>query len=174
MFAPTLKDENTHGLSDHIAQICNLIIENDLRDFILVGHSYGGMIITGVANKMADKIVLLVYLDAALPNPGQSLFDILILANFAPVEVVRDTPKAYIEKLQFDPQKTKSLPKAFIFCTKSEYASVISSDLIREKIAENKGKWEWLELPTSHIPQCTMPDKLSELLLKLGKAHQKS
>ena len=56
VFAPTLKDEHSCHLTDHIGQICTLIAENDLRDVILVGHSYGGMVITGVAAKMADRI----------------------------------------------------------------------------------------------------------------------
>ena len=72
IFAPTLKDEYTCNLTDHIEQICELMVENDLRDVILVGHSYGGVIITGVAARMPERIRRLVYLDAALPDPGQS------------------------------------------------------------------------------------------------------
>jgi pimeloyl-ACP methyl ester carboxylesterase len=56
VFAPTLEDERTTDLTGHIEQICTLIAENDLKDVILVGHSYGGMIITGVAARMPDRI----------------------------------------------------------------------------------------------------------------------
>jgi pimeloyl-ACP methyl ester carboxylesterase len=49
---------------------------DDLRDVILVGHSYGGMVITGVADRSADRIGRLVYLDAANPANGQSLVDV--------------------------------------------------------------------------------------------------
>jgi pimeloyl-ACP methyl ester carboxylesterase len=48
----------------------------DLHDVILVGHSYGGMVITGVADRVADRIGRLVYLDAANPVNGQSLVDV--------------------------------------------------------------------------------------------------
>ena len=48
----------------------------DLHDVILVGHSYGGMVITGVADRAADRIGRLVYLDAANPVNGQSLVDV--------------------------------------------------------------------------------------------------
>jgi len=48
----------------------------DLRDVILVGHSYGGMVITGVADRAADRIGRLVFLDAANPGNGQSLEDV--------------------------------------------------------------------------------------------------
>ncbi|MGA9085606.1 MAG: alpha/beta fold hydrolase [Methanoregula sp.] len=54
-FAPTLADEHTHNLTDHSEQVCTLIETQDLRDLILVGHSYGGMVITGVADRMAGE-----------------------------------------------------------------------------------------------------------------------
>ena len=62
-------------LSTHITDIVNTLIYEDLHDVILVGHSYGGMVITGVADRQADRIRELVYLDAAHPADGQSLVD---------------------------------------------------------------------------------------------------
>jgi pimeloyl-ACP methyl ester carboxylesterase len=62
-------------LSTHINDIVNTLIYEDLRDVILVGHSYGGMVITGVADRAADRIRELVYLDAAHPGDGHSLVD---------------------------------------------------------------------------------------------------
>ena len=47
--APGLPDEHTHTLNDHIDSVCSLILTSDLHTVILVGHSYGGMVITGVA-----------------------------------------------------------------------------------------------------------------------------
>jgi pimeloyl-ACP methyl ester carboxylesterase len=74
-------------LGTHIADVIGLIEAEDLRDFVLVGHSYGGMIVTGVADRMADRIAALVYLDAFLPADGQSVFDLIggerTLANLA-------------------------------------------------------------------------------------------
>ena len=85
VFAPTLKGEHQTNLTGHIEQISTLITENELKDVILVGHSYGGMIITGVAAKMPDRIGRLVYVDAALPDPGQSLFDIIVSGGRDPL-----------------------------------------------------------------------------------------
>jgi pimeloyl-ACP methyl ester carboxylesterase len=62
-------------LSTHITDIVNTLVYEDLRDVILVGHSYGGMVITGVADRASDRIRELVYLDAAHPADGQSLVD---------------------------------------------------------------------------------------------------
>jgi pimeloyl-ACP methyl ester carboxylesterase len=60
----------------HIRDIVAVLHYEDLRDVILVGHSYGGMVITGVADRAADRIGRLVYLDAATPVNGQSLVDV--------------------------------------------------------------------------------------------------
>lgn len=89
VFTPTLtgQGERTHllagsvNLSLHIADILNVIHYEDLRDVVLAGHSYGGMVITGVGDRVADRIAALVYLDAFLPEDGQSLFDINIAKN---------------------------------------------------------------------------------------------
>jgi len=77
-YALTLGDEKISNLTDHITQICSLVHEHDLDTIILVGHSYGGMIITGVAARMPEKISHLVYIDAAYPESGQSLYDMML------------------------------------------------------------------------------------------------
>ncbi|QGF24707.1 alpha/beta fold hydrolase [Raineyella fluvialis] len=61
------------GLDTHIQDVTDLIEENDLRQVILVGHSYSGMVITGVADSLPDRIARLVYLDAVVPRDGQSM-----------------------------------------------------------------------------------------------------
>ena len=63
-------------LSTHIQDVVNVFEYEDITDAILVGHSYGGMVITGVSGRVADRIRTLVYLDAFLPANGQSLWDI--------------------------------------------------------------------------------------------------
>jgi pimeloyl-ACP methyl ester carboxylesterase len=60
----------------HITDITAVLHYEDLRDVILVGHSYGGMVITGVADRASDRVGRLVYLDAANPVNGQSLKDV--------------------------------------------------------------------------------------------------
>ncbi|MEV5652895.1 alpha/beta hydrolase [Nocardia sp. NPDC052254] len=64
------------GLETHIRDIAGLIEHEDLRDVVLVGHSYGGMVITGAADRVVERIGGLVYLDAANPVNGQSLVDV--------------------------------------------------------------------------------------------------
>lgn len=62
-------------LKTHIEDVVNLLFMEDLRDVIIVGHSYGGMVITGVADRSSDRVAHRVYLDAAYPENGQSLVD---------------------------------------------------------------------------------------------------
>ena len=64
------------GLSTHIEDITRLLTWENLTDVILVGHSYGGMVITGVGGRVPERLAHLVYLDAFWPDPGQSAFDI--------------------------------------------------------------------------------------------------
>jgi pimeloyl-ACP methyl ester carboxylesterase len=64
------------NLSTHVQDVTNTLWYEDLTDVILVGHSYGGMVVTGVADKMPERIQHLVLLDAFNPANGQSLRDI--------------------------------------------------------------------------------------------------
>jgi pimeloyl-ACP methyl ester carboxylesterase len=84
VYAPTLTGvgERSHlvgphvDLDLHITDVVNVLHYEDLQDVILVGHSYGGMVITGTADRAADRVGKLVYLDAANPRHDQSLVDV--------------------------------------------------------------------------------------------------
>jgi len=56
--------------------LVNVIKSKDLRDVVLLGHSYGGMVATGVADRARDRVSQLIYLDAFVPEDGQSLLDL--------------------------------------------------------------------------------------------------
>lgn len=92
VYTPTLTGlgERAHladrqiNLSTHIQDIVATILTEDLKHVILCGHSYGGMVITGVAGQIAERIRTLVYLDAAVPEDGQSIVDL-----FAPERTLR-------------------------------------------------------------------------------------
>src|SRR6476620_7093518 len=81
VFAPTLSGvgERSHLASEtitlqtHIDDIVNEMKWKDLDRVVLVGHSYGGMVITGVAERMHDRIAAIAYLDAFIPADGQSM-----------------------------------------------------------------------------------------------------
>jgi pimeloyl-ACP methyl ester carboxylesterase len=68
-------DPKTVGLQDAIKSIVDYLAEKNLRDVILLGHGYGGMMITGVADRIPERIRRLVYWNAFVPNNGQSVND---------------------------------------------------------------------------------------------------
>jgi pimeloyl-ACP methyl ester carboxylesterase len=63
------------GLDTHIADVAGVIEAEDLSQVVLVGHSYAGMVVTGVADRAAHRVARLVYLDAVVPRDGQCLYD---------------------------------------------------------------------------------------------------
>lgn len=96
VFTPTLTGlgDRSHLLSGqisvetHVQDLANMITFAGLTDVILVGHSYGGMPVTGVADRMPGAIKQIVYLDALIPENGESVFDIL------PPDITADMSKA--------------------------------------------------------------------------------
>jgi pimeloyl-ACP methyl ester carboxylesterase len=99
VFTPTLTGlgESSHlnsaaiDLSTHIADIVNLIKWEELSDVVLCGHSYAGCVITGVADKIPDRIRALVFLDAFMLENGESLMDTV---PWEVAEALRDLAKA--------------------------------------------------------------------------------
>lgn len=83
VYTPTLTGlgERSHlvsaetDLDTHIEDVVSLMFYEDVTDAILVGHSYGGMVITGTADRACDRVRRLVYLDAAIPAAGEALLD---------------------------------------------------------------------------------------------------
>lgn len=60
------------GLQTHVEDVCARIEMEDLRDVIVVGHAYGGAVVTGVGDRLSARIARVVYLDAAAPGHGQA------------------------------------------------------------------------------------------------------
>jgi pimeloyl-ACP methyl ester carboxylesterase len=80
VYRPTLtgQGEKVHlanpeiNLTTHVTDVVNVILWEDLHNVVLVGHSYGGMVITGVMDRVPDRIKHVIYLDAAAPEDGES------------------------------------------------------------------------------------------------------
>ncbi len=111
VFTPTLTGlgERTHlgrdiGLADHIADVMAVLEFEALRDVVLCGHSYGGMVVTGVADRVADCIRQLVYLDALVPTHGQAVLDLV------PDEFAQELQRS----AQGEPDQRMPLPQALL------------------------------------------------------------
>jgi pimeloyl-ACP methyl ester carboxylesterase len=83
VFAPSLTGygDKAHllgpdvGLDTHVDDVVGLIEEHDLTDVVLVGHSYAGLVVSSAANRVPNRIAHLVYLDAMVPQDGESAVD---------------------------------------------------------------------------------------------------
>jgi len=189
LLAPTI------SLQTHIADVANVIEAEELHDAILVGHSYAGMVITGVADRLATRLSRLVYLDAVVPHPGESwssghsdetraqrrqaiaasgtipapdpaLFG-LAGADHAWV-ARRQTPHpggVYDEALSFDAERLAALRKTFIDCTEPALATIAVS---RVRVRSEPG-WQVAEIATGHDAMVSAPGALLDVLLRLAR-----
>jgi pimeloyl-ACP methyl ester carboxylesterase len=177
-------------LDRHIEDIAAVLWFEDLRDVILIGHSYGGMVATGVADRARDRVAALVYLDAFAPEDGESLFDLdpsraqSMLAKaeaegegwrMPPNPMPPDTPAEDREwagpRRMPQPLKTfqtklrlaggsLTLPRHYIYCTRISAGDPFGSSYERAK----RGGWGLHELDASHNPHITAPEALMEVL----------
>ena len=162
-------------LSTHIEDVVNLILFEDLRDVVLVGHSYGGMVITGVADTIPGRLEAVVYVDAFLPHAGESV------ADLAPGLVVEDTllvpswvdPSAPYPRDVPHPAATLTEPlelggdpgagvRAEYILTREQGAGEDAFDAMADR-ARSLG-WSVHVIETGHNPQRTARGELVRLL----------
>jgi len=173
------------NLSTHVNDVLGTIEYERLSDFVLVGHSYGGMVVTGVADRAADRIKSLVYLDAFVPKDGQCALDlvraemrerILALPDWRipppPPQGMTDKDEVAWIQDRRNPQPAGTFKekislkgnykgkRAYIFC------SGYSPTTFAPFAAAIKGdkSWRYHELPTHHYPQISMPRELAAIL----------
>jgi pimeloyl-ACP methyl ester carboxylesterase len=174
------------GLSTHIEDVVNTILFEDLRDIILVGHSYGGMVITGVADRVPDRIKRLVYLDALLPNDGESLNAIFggrseglkqmtkgdfivppwVKADQPPPKDVPQPLKTFNEPVSFKNEAAKKLPVTYILTVDKGKEAKDDDFFSQSQRAKERGITV-LQLPADHNPQWSAPEALVEMLISI-------
>ena len=122
VYAPTLTGlgERAHlarpeiGLSTHIEDVVNLLQYEDLSGVILVGNSSGGMVITGVADRVPERIAHIVYLDAFVPQDGQSMLDLIPPDRRPPMEtLVQSEGQGWLLPRFAPPPWEKFVPQAW-------------------------------------------------------------
>ncbi len=167
-------------LSTHIEDIVNEMIWHDLRDVVLVAHSYGGFVATGVVERAPERIASIVYLDAFIPSDGQSFEDIMggeltgplvpvpeIGGNEYPTEAERNrvaalaTPQpvgTFTERLNVTGAYLRVARKTYILATGWDGFGPIAAPL------RGDPAWQVHELPCGHDVPLLMPKELAELL----------
>jgi pimeloyl-ACP methyl ester carboxylesterase len=171
------------GLSTHIEDVVNTIRYEDLHDIILLGHSYGGMVITGVADRIPDRIRRLVYVDAFVPNDGESVMSFvggrgdwlkqMIKGDYiVPPWVKPDQPpphdepqplKTFTESLSLKNKAALKIPATYILTVDAGKEAKADDFWPQAQRAKERG-WPVLELTADHNAQWSAPEALVEML----------
>jgi pimeloyl-ACP methyl ester carboxylesterase len=137
-------------LETHIADVLGQLHMEDLTDVVLIGHSYGGMVATGVADRARDRVARLIYLDAFAPEDGQSAFDISAPENRVRMEgLVESQGSGW--RIPPNPMPPDTAPEDVAFAAPRRVHQPV--DCFRQKLAMQGGP---LTLPIDYI-YCTMP-----------------
>ena len=183
------------NLTTHISDVANLIFYEDLSDVILVGNSYAGMVISGVAARIAERLKLLVYLDAYIPEDGQSEADLWPAEIAAARQVdaathggstqppppgifgvtdpaladwmkARMTPHPWATYIEPAPaDNAESAALPRIFIHCTGNPPT-TPDLFSTSAAKARSKgWQVIELAAGHAAMLTAPHEVSEILL---------
>ena len=181
-------------LETHIRDILGVIEFEDLREVVLLGHSYGGMVATGVTDRARDRIGQLIYLDAFVPMDGQCLLDFLPGSErrrmddgarsgdgwrVPPNPTPQDTSPEDVEWLSprrvpmpikcFETKLSLEhgelkLPRSYVYATRAAPLDVFGRFARRAK--DERG-WRYFEIDASHSPHVTAPDALMNILRKI-------
>jgi len=170
------------GLATHIDDVVNTLVWENLREVVLVGHSYGGMVITGVADRVPDRIARLIYLDAFLPDSGESVFSLMDSAGVAFFQantregfimppwvtdvqaVPRDVPQpvhTFTDTLRLTNPSGRRVPATYIL-TVDPGATTDTFQRYADR-ATARG-WRVVRMEADHIPERSAPLSLVALL----------
>jgi pimeloyl-ACP methyl ester carboxylesterase len=177
-------------LDTHIADILGVLKFEDLNDVVLIGHSYGGMVATGVADRSEGRVTKLIYLDAFAPRDGQSLFDLVgpeielrmrqgasqagdgwkvppnpMPPDTPPEYVAWATPRRLSQPVKTFEQKLRLSSRApprrgYIYCLRLPPYDFFGPFAKRAK-AEG---WLYADMDASHNPHVTAPHALRDVL----------
>lgn len=170
------------NLTTHINDILNLFKYENLHNVILVGHSYGGMVISGVAEQAPDRIKELIYLDAFVPENGESIQtmagttwgqivvpnikDGFVMYPFGPTSPnpPNDVPqplKTFTEPVKLGNPLVLKIPASYILMTKNGKAGFEQwANRARQR------KWKILTLEGGHYAMREQPEELVRILLR--------
>jgi pimeloyl-ACP methyl ester carboxylesterase len=200
VFTPTLTGvgERSHllsnriGLETHVRDIVNVIRWEGLNDVVLVGHSYGGCVISGVAEHSEHALRALVFLDAFVPENGEAVEDLASQHVREAINAARDRGDTTLAAVPAANFRVNETDRAWVDanCTPQPLLSLTDKIALtgaRERIARKafiratgypstsfdaalararaNPLWRTFEIPCGHDAMVDMPDRLSEILL---------
>lgn len=183
-------------LEAQIRDVLAVLHYEDLSGVHLIGHSYGGMVATGVADRVPERIAQIIYLDAFVPRDGQSAFDLLSTNarehmergaaatgggwGIPPISMPPDTAEADMAWTtpRRHPQPIRTFSQA-LRLTRGEttlprnyiYCTRIAPGDVFAQFtdrAKSEAGWRYYELDASHNPHVTAPEALTRLLEEIA------
>ncbi|MFL4998991.1 MAG: alpha/beta fold hydrolase [Xanthobacteraceae bacterium] len=204
VFTPTLTGlgERSHlmsgsiALATHVTDIVNVIQWEDLNEVVLVGHSYAGFVISGVAEQVPLAIASLVFLDAFVPETGQCLLELTAPATREVIEAARLRGDIAVPARSAEFFKVNEKDRAWVdaLCTPQPIATLLDRitltgarehvgkktyirardypnpafDAAYERLQSNPA-WRVYEVPCGHDVMVDMPERLTEILLEAAQ-----
>lgn len=184
------------GLSTHIDDVANHVLYEDLADLVLLGFSYGGMVVTGALAHIGDRVRELVYLDAFVPDDGQSVADISGVDPGGPpgidadwsVPPSRRTFDDPVEATFAEPRRTPQPVRTFTEHVRLPrpleewgvgltYVKATQDDRVAggpdpfwgaADRARDHPSWRYEEIESNHMVPQNRPAELAEILFSLG------
>lgn len=174
------------GLSTHIADIVNFILFEDLRDVVLLGHSYAGFVVAGVADRIPERIKHVIYLDAFLPVDGECLNttprpDSDDVSRFlkdgfivrpsikADAPLPRLVPQPYrtfTETIALQNPAAEKIPGTFIL-TVAKGQRPENDTFHRSYLRARERGWPVHIMEASHFPMLLLPEATAALLMEV-------
>jgi pimeloyl-ACP methyl ester carboxylesterase len=171
------------SLDTHIQDIVNVIVWEDLRDVVLVGRSYGGMVIAGVIDRVPERIRRAIYLDAFLPADGESLLEISPqrvgvqddgfvaipppirpAVGKAPPHPVPQPGKTFSQKLRLrNPDAAARIPTTYLLTVEAGKRPEEDPFFKFAERARARG-WKVAVMEADHGPEISRPEALLPLL----------
>ena len=189
---------NDVRLDIHIEDVLKVLEFEDLRDVILIGHSYGGMVATGVADRAPERLSQLIYLDAFVPRHGQSLFDLAVPEDrnqareaaqkagdamripprpmppdTSPTDLAWANPRRVPQPIATFEQPIRLTGAVEQLRRTYIYCTKArAGDVFRQfgDRAKSESGWKYREIDASHNPHITVPDVLAAMLHELAAA----
>ncbi|MFN2400401.1 MAG: alpha/beta fold hydrolase [Gemmatimonadaceae bacterium] len=178
-------------LTTHVSDVVNTLLFENLRDVVLVGHSYAGMVVAGVAEQVPERIRHIVFIDAFVPEDGESvvtaargtrveplvrrMVDSAKAGLMTPFWVKPKTPpptdvphplKTFTEPLAIRNRASRRLPATYILTVAPGEAEAEDDFALFSRRAKSRG-WAHYVLRADHIPERSAPTALVALLRRI-------
>jgi pimeloyl-ACP methyl ester carboxylesterase len=182
-------------LSTHVTDVVNTVLYEDLDPIVLLGYSYGGAVVTGSLRHIADRVRELVYLDAFVPEDGDTVWGLAGRVGDPTIRLgdqwlVPPLPREYDDPLEGAWQQARRVPHpagcftepvrlekpledhelglTYVKATSDAAESPNSAFWQAGRHAKSSARWKYYETATNHMVLSNRPEELAEILLSLA------